>query len=74
MGGVFGTYCALFAPKEVGRIKTGTELFVAVPFTRYTHWVGVIDKHKSRQYHPDSAVQAEAFINTLRIPEKDATA
>ena len=73
MGGVFCTYRALFSPKEVGRNKTVTGLFVSVPFTRYSHWVGDIDKHTRRHYHRDSAVQAEAFINAMRNPEKDVT-
>ena len=42
-------------------------------FTRYTHWAVDIDKHTSRHYHRDSAVQAEAFINAMRNPQKDVT-
>ena len=74
MEDVVCTYCALFAPKEVGRNNTGTGLFVSVSFTRYKHWVGVIDKHKSCHYHRDSAVQADAFINAMRNPDNDVTA
>ena len=45
-----------------------------MPFTRYTHCAGNIDKNESCHYHRDSAVQAEAFINAMRTPENDVTA
>ena len=74
MGGVFCTYCALYAPKGVGRHKTSTGLFVSAPFTGYTHWVDDIDKHMSRHYHRDSAIQTAAFINAMHNTQKDVTA
>jgi len=73
LNGVFCIYCAMFAANEVGRAKVPTGVFVNAPFRRYTHWSTEVAEHLSRVYHTDSATKAEAFITSMRNPNKDIT-
>ena len=73
LNGVFCIYCSIFAADEVGRAKVQTGVFVNAPFRRYTHWSAEVAEHLSRMYHADSATKPEAFIASMRDPNKDIT-
>ena len=67
LDGVFCLYCTLFGQTEVGHGKVASGTFVNIPFKRYTHWKGEIAKHEDRDYHGDSTVRAESFIENEEI-------
>ena len=73
LNGVFCIYCTMFAANDVGRAKVQTGVFVHAPFRRYTHWSTEVAEHFSRGYHTDSATKAEAFITSMKNPNKDIT-